>query len=90
MLMIAAALPPIDLRVQIKRRRREGGLLDKTFPQKKEDCKKERQINFISFRKVWYTKGVPVTCEKLKETDSNCPISTSNKRWLSAPGESAS
>lgn len=52
-------------------------------------CTEKWRKRKFPIRKVWWTQGVPVTGEKLKETDSNCPISTSNKPWLFPPGESA-
>lgn len=73
--------------VRRRRRRRRGrGSHLKTMGELK---KKKKKPNLFPIR-GGEAPGGAVSCEKLKETDSNCPISTSNKPWLRAPGEAAS
>lgn len=54
-----------------EKRRWKGGFKPREWEDKK--------TNLYPIRGMWGPHGGSVSCEKLKETDSNCPISTSNK-----------
>lgn len=61
----------MDVWVMQKKEGEKGGFKPREWEDKK--------TNLYPIRGMWGPHGGSVSCEKLKETDSNCPISTSNK-----------